>query len=181
MNTENLETEENEELLNTDEFAEADQDNTELDEVERLRQEVGEWKELAQRKAAEVDNIRRRSQQRELEIIGFAAENTISKLLTILDDLAAAHDAAQRSEDIAALRKGLEMIFTKTSKLFEEAGVQVLEAQPGEPFNVDVHEALMHQASEHPEGSVVMQIQRGYKLRDKVLKHAKVITSAGNA
>jgi molecular chaperone GrpE len=57
--------------------------------------------------------------------------------------------------------------------------VKVIEGGVGEPFNVDMHEALMHMPSELPEGHVVQMVQMGYTLHDKVLRHAKVITSAG--
>ena len=73
------------------------------------------------------------------------------------------------------------MIFAKTMKIFEDAGVSVIEAEAGQPFNVDVHEALMLSPSELPEGHVIQTIQRGYSLNERVLRHARVITSSGPA
>jgi molecular chaperone GrpE len=72
------------------------------------------------------------------------------------------------------------MIYAKARQIFEEAGVRVVDAEPGQPFNVDMHESLMHAPSEeHPEGQIIQPVMRGYQLNDRVLRHAKVITSAG--
>jgi molecular chaperone GrpE len=71
------------------------------------------------------------------------------------------------------------MIYTKTMKIFEDSGISVIEAEAGQLFNVDVHEALMLAQSDVPEGHVIQTVQRGYALHERVLRHAKVITSAG--
>lgn len=159
-------------------------DQTELQspessEIEEIKQELAQWKDLAVRRLAEVENIRRRTSQERAELLQHAAEHTIMRMLPVLDDLHAAVESARGSADSDSLRQGIEMIYTKALRIFEESGVRAIEAEPGESFNVEVHEALVHQPSEHPEGSVVQIIQRGYQLHDKVLRHAKVITSAG--
>jgi molecular chaperone GrpE len=71
------------------------------------------------------------------------------------------------------------MIYAKAVKIFEESGLAIVDAEPGHAFNVDMHEALMHTPSDVPEGHIVQVVQRGYQLRDKVIRHTKVITSAG--
>lgn len=142
--------------------------------------DVEYWKGLAQRKAAEVENIRRRAAAEKAQMADYAAEHIITHMLPVLDDLHAAVESSKSSPDAEALRAGIEMIYNKAMKIFEERGVSVISSGEGEPFNVDVHEALMHMPSpDHPEGHVVQIVQRGYALRDKVLRHAKVITSAG--
>lgn len=151
----------------------------ESSEVDDLRQELAQWKDLAVRRLAEVENIRRRTTQERAELLQHAAEHTIMRMLPVLDDLHAAVESARGSSDAESLKQGIEMIYTKALRIFEDSGVRIIEAAPGEQFNVDMHEALVHQPSNHPEGSVVQIIQRGYQLHEKVLRHAKVITSAG--
>jgi molecular chaperone GrpE len=114
-------------------------------------------------------------------LIEFANEHLIIKMLPVVDDLHTALEAAKKSSDSAGFLKGVEMIYTKAIKIFEDAGVFPIETAPGEPFNVEMHEALAHMPSnDAPEGHVLQEIQRGYKLREKVIRHTKVVTSAGN-
>jgi molecular chaperone GrpE len=99
----------------------------------------------------------------------------------LLDDLHAALEAGKKSDDYASMLHGVEMIYSKAMKMYEEHGVKPLVVEENLPFNVDEHEALMH--IPHPniaEGLIVQQVQRGYKLHDKVIRHAKVVTSAGS-
>lgn len=147
--------------------------------IESMQREIDEWKDLAQRRTADVENIRRRSRQREDELVKYSSEHVITKMLPVLDDLHAAVLSAKTTTDATAMRTGIEMIYSKALKIFTDAGVVPIETDAGEPFNVDKHEALMHMSSEHPEGAVVQTVQRGYQLHEKVLRHAKVITSAG--
>ena len=154
-----------------DNHAEQEQLHQETTDVQA---ELAEWKELAVRRLAEVENIRRRTNLEKQELLMHAAQHTITKMLPILE-------ASRTSKDTDSLIQGIEMIYAKTVKIFEESGVQVIEASAGEQFDVERHEALMHTPSEHPEGSVIQIVQRGYQLHDKVLRHAKVITSAGSA
>jgi molecular chaperone GrpE len=154
---------------------------TEMSELDALRKEVDEWKDLAHRKAAELENVRRRSILREQELTMFASEHLLTKMIPVLDDLAAAVEASAGSTDVASIKQGIDMIYAKASKIFEDAGVRVIESGVGQPFNVERHEALMHMPSDaHPEGHVIQEVQRGYLLHDKVIRHAKVITSAGS-
>lgn len=149
------------------------------DVIERLLAEVEEWKDLAHRRSAEIANIQRRTQQERQDLMAYASEHMITKMLPVLDDLHAAVDAARKSSESSALKTGIEMIYGKALKIFEDAGVIHIEAGPGELFNVEFHEALMHTPSDQPEGHVVQNVQRGYLLHEKVIRHAKVITSAG--
>jgi molecular chaperone GrpE len=155
-------------------------EDIDLDEqIIALRAEVEEWKEQAARRLAELENMRRRNEQERQSMMTHASERIITRMLPVLDDLHAAVEAARTSQDVTSLRTGIDMIYAKAVRIFEESGVHVIEAGPGEPFNVEFHEALMHQPSEHPEGHIVQSVQRGYQLHDKVIRHAKVITSAG--
>lgn len=152
--------------------------DTSLENVAALQQELEEWKDLATRRAAEIENIRRRTTQEKEQLSQYAAEQVLNKLLPVIDDLHNAIDASQTS-DLTALRDGLTMIFNKTVKVLQEIGVVVISGAEGDEFNVDKHEALMHISSPIAEGQIVQYVQRGYMLHDRVLRHAKVVTSAG--
>ncbi|MEY3386023.1 MAG: hypothetical protein RIR53_834 [Bacteroidota bacterium] len=148
--------------------------------TELLQREIDEWKDLAARRLADLENMRRRTAMEKQELHLRAAEHVITKMLPVLDDLHAAVEAAATTNESSALRTGIEMIFAKARQIFEDAGVTVIDAEPGQPFNVEMHESLMHTPSEHhAEGHIIQPVMRGYQLNDRVLRHAKVITSAG--
>lgn len=156
-------------------------ENISDDTVARLTKERDDLREQLVRQVAELDNYRRRSLKEKEELREYANQHLLLKMLPIIDDLHAALDiAAKGNHDAVAFQKGVEMIYHKAVKIFEEAGVRVIEDAVGQPFNVEVHEALAQLPSELPEGHVSQLVQRGYYLREKVLRHAKVITSAGS-
>lgn len=148
--------------------------------IESLKSERDELKEQLIRKAAELENVRRRSIREKQEMIDYANERLLFRMLELLDDINSAADASGQSTDYESLAKGIEMIRAKAVKLFDEAGVTRMEDGVGKEFDVNYHEALMMSPSEYPEGAVVQVIQPGYMLKEKVLRHAKVITSSGN-
>lgn len=149
-------------------------------EINKLQAEKEELKDQLIRKAAELENIRRRSIKEKQELLEFGNEKLLSKLLEIPDNLKNALDAAERNPDFESLKKGLELIYKTTTKLFESEGVKPMDDPTGNEFDVDYHDALMAQDSELPENHIVQVAVPGYMIKDKVLRHAKVITSTGN-
>lgn len=149
--------------------------------IDQLEKEKDDFRDQLLRKSAEFENYRRRTMKEKQDLIEFANEHLILKMLPVVDDLHTALEVAKKSSDHEGFLKGVEMIYAKAIKIFEDAGVFPIEAGPGEPFNVEVHEALAHMPSnDAPEGHILQEIQRGYKLREKVIRHTKVVTSAGN-
>ncbi|MBS1536552.1 MAG: nucleotide exchange factor GrpE [Bacteroidetes bacterium] len=144
-----------------------------------LEKERDEMREQALRRTAELENFRRRTIKEKQELTEYANQHLLFKMLPVIDDLHSALNAAQKNTDYQSLLEGVEMIYKKAVKIFEDSGVLVIESSLGEPFNVDVHEALAHLPSDTPEGHIIQEVQRGYLFRDKVLRHTKVITSAG--
>lgn len=177
---------ENEEIQNDDD-QETNQDSSDesldlSEKIGKLEAEKSELKEQVIRKAAELENFRRRTIKEKQELIEFGNEKLLFKFLELLDDINNAVDAGKKTTDYEALLKGLEMIHNKAEKLFLDAGVKQMDDPAGEEFDVDYHEAMMHVPNnEIPEGYVVQVIQNGYMLNDKVLRHAKVVTSAGKS
>lgn len=148
--------------------------------LEDISKEKDEIKEQLVRKAAELENIRRRSLKEKQDMIDYANERLLFKMLDTLDDINNAYNASISSNDFEALKKGVELMKNKAIKLFDEAGVKQIESYVGKEFDVNFHEALMKMPSDLPENFVVQEIQNGYMLNEKVLRHTKVITSAGS-
>ncbi len=146
---------------------------------EQLETERDSLKEKLARRTAELENVRRRSIKEKQDMIDYANEKLLYKMLSVVDDMDNALKAGKDSTDFKALYQGVEMIVNKVNRLFEEAGVKPMEDPVGKPFDVDYHDALMQIPSEFPEGVVVQEVQKGYMIGDKVLRHAKVVTSSG--
>lgn len=144
-----------------------------------LENEKKELQEQVLRRTAELENFRRRTQKEKEELIKFANEQLLQKFIQLLDDLANAVESSQNNSDYQALEKGIDLIYQKAKKLFEQEGVTEIENPVGKPFDYNFHEALMTIPSDLPEGYVVKELQKGYKLFNKVIRHTKVITSLG--
>jgi len=152
-----------------------------VDELEKLKKENEMLKDLLARKSAELDNFIKRTLKEKNELIDYANQSLLLKFLPLLDDFAKALEAGKKGSDCASLLKGIEMIYDKAIKTFSEAGVKRMEINPGDDFNVELHEALMQMPSEeYAEGKIVQVAEDGYLLKDRVLRHAKVLISSGN-
>ena len=141
--------------------------------------ERDELRDKLVRTIAEFENMRKRNLKEKEEMLTYANERLLFKMLEVLDDINAAVDAAQKTPDMDALLKGLEMIAQKASKQFDDFGVKPMEVNQGDDFDVNLHDAMMHIPSDIPDGKVYQVLQPGYMMYDKVLRHARVITSAG--
>ncbi len=147
--------------------------------IEQLMKEKSDLHEQLLRKVAEFENFRRRTQKEKEEIIKYGNEKLLAEFLSILDDLGNAVQNSKQNVDFDAMAKGIELIWLKAKKIFEQAGVVEIDSPVGKPFDVEYHDALMTMPSDLPEGYVVQELQKGYKFFDKVLRHTKVITSSG--
>jgi molecular chaperone GrpE len=148
------------------------------DELAQLRAERDEFREISLRKVAELENFRRRTDQERQELIVHANFKLLQKLLPVLDDLQRAVESGKSSTESKALLEGVELVLNKTIQTFADAGVSPMETV-GMEFDINLHEALMQMPSEAPEGQILQEAQRGYMLGNKVLRHAKVLVSAG--
>jgi len=148
--------------------------------IQILQNKNAELEDLLKRRTAEFENFRKRSIQEKTDLLEFGNARVFSALVDILDDLRNANDSAKKHQDITSLQSGLDMIYQKANKLFMEQGVKLMEVIVGDEFNVNLHEAMMIQTSELPEGHITMILQQGYLYKDKVIRYAKVATSTGN-
>jgi len=103
----------------------------ELSDMERVEKERDDFRDQLLRKSAEFENYRRRTMKEKQDLIEFANEHLIIKMLPVVDDLHTALEAAKKSSDPAGFLKGVEMIYTKAIKIFEDAGVFPIETAPG--------------------------------------------------
>jgi molecular chaperone GrpE len=131
-----------------------------------------------QRERAEFQNYKRRTAEEREREAGLANDGLIFKVLVLADDFDRAIDARPASlaeGDATAWAEGVGAIDRKLRALLESEGVRPIEVQAGEPFDAHQHEALVSVPdSELPEGSIVAELQRGYRIRDRVLRPTRV-------
>ena len=134
------------------------------------------------RAAAELDNYRKRVAREKEELARFTSERVVAALLPVLDNLERAIDAAQKhGPDNSSLLDGITQVYSQFRRSLAEFGLQDVTTNAGHPFDPNLHEAVSHVESvEHPEGHVVEQLQRGYKLADRLLRPARVVVSKGS-
>jgi molecular chaperone GrpE len=165
------------EILPGDEFADGGEKAPEQTEEEKLRAQVAELKDKLLRSQAEWDNSRKRLERTKDEAVRYAAEGLLEKLLPVVDNFEMGMQAAQSATDAKAISQGFEMVLAQLRQVLRDAGVEPVDAM-GQPFDPHRHEALGHQDSEeHPEGHVIMQTRKGYKLKDRLLRPASVFVA----
>jgi molecular chaperone GrpE len=153
------------------------------EQLEELKQRAAKadehWERLL-RTTADFDNFKKRAAREKQEAIKFANENLIRKLIPVVDALEMALAAAQNSPTEAAqsLQAGVSMVHQQLLGALNEAGLEEVDAT-GKIFDHNLHEAVSQQVSaELPEGQVVQQLRKGYKLRDRLLRPASVVVAA---
>lgn len=148
-------------------------------EIEALKVALAEANNRHLRLMAEFDNFRRRSAKEQLDLIETANGKLLEKLSEVQDNFDRAFAAENKAQDLEAFEKGMQMIYNQFAKVLTDAGLEQIDPT-GKEFDPNLHEALMQQPSETiPEGHVVTVFQKGYKLKNKILKTAKVIVSSG--
>ena len=147
------------------------------DPVEKLKGELAAEKDRNIRLLADFDNYRRRVTREKNETYQRATESAIADLLPVLDNFDRAIAQAPAAGDPFA--DGVRMVFSQFSEVLAKAGVKPIEAL-GADFNPADHEAIAYQPSaDAPEGKVIYEARRGYRIGDRVLRPASVIVSSG--
>jgi molecular chaperone GrpE len=145
--------------------------------VETLQKELDEYKDKLLRKAAEFENFKRRTENDQLNLINYAAESFVLKVLPVYDDLERSLMHIEDENTLDAVKEGLKMVYNKFGKILEEQGIKKIDAK-GKPFDVNFHEALMQQKAEGvAPHTVIEEVEAGYMYKDKVIRHSKVIVS----
>ena len=149
--------------------------STDTDKTAEYEATIADLKDKYLRQAAEFDNYRKRVLKEKSELIQNGGESVISSLLPIIDDFERALQNMKKSDDTAALKEGVELIYQKFMKTLESNGLKTIETKEAD-FNTDFHEAvaMIPAPNDDSKGKVVDCVQKGYKLNDKVIRHAKV-------
>jgi molecular chaperone GrpE len=162
---------------NVSEKASADtqEEEEELDSLEKAQKEIEELKTQLLYKAAEFDNYRKRTLKERAELILNGGEKFITAVLPIIDDMERAIDNGEKTDDPEVLREGMILIHQKFMKTLEAQGVTKIDTENAD-FDTDVHEAvaMVPGMGDDKKGKVIDCLQQGYKLNDKVIRHAKV-------
>jgi len=139
--------------------------------------QVNELKDQLLRKAAEFENYKRRTEVYQSELLKYAAESFILKVLPVYNDFERSLSHIKEAKDVDAIKAGLQLVFDKFTKALNEQGVSKM-VTVGREFDFNLHEALLQQeADDAPPNTVIQEVEPGYLYKDKVLKHAKVIVS----
>lgn len=146
-------------------------------ELEEARKLADENYQRYLRTQADFDNFRRRSRQEKEDFAKYASAKLIEQLLPIVDNFERALAASKENRDHDALLKGVDMIYRQLEGVLAQEGLKPIEAV-GQPFNPEFHQAVMQvQSEEHEEGVVLEEMQKGYILKDKVLRPSMVKVS----
>ena len=158
------------ETLN-DQDPQQQQDETQPDPLEEIRRERDALQDRLLRTAAEFDNYRKRMDKERRDLAEYTAGEAIKDLLPIIDNLERALQASALDDP---LRKGVELIHKQMLEILRRRGVTAIEAL-GADFDPNVHEAVTQEESaQHREGEVMEELQRGYKVGDRLLRPAMV-------
>lgn len=140
-----------------------------------LEDRIAELEDKNLRMMAEFDNYRKRTNKEKLDLMATAGERIFTEMLPLVDDFERAVEAMQKTEDINALREGIQLIQQKFISFLEKQDVHAIETENAD-FNTDEHEAItLFAAGEDKKGKVIDCTQRGYKLGEKVIRFAKVV------
>ena len=163
---------ENAESVQTEEVSETEQLQAKLAELEAR---VAELEDLKLRQMAEFDNFRRRTNKEKLELMTTAGERIFKDMLPLVDDFERAKDAMAKTDDIEAVRQGIELIYSKFIGFLAANDVKVIDTTDAD-FNTDLHEAITtFAAGEDKKGKVIDCTQKGYTLGEKVIRFSKVV------
>jgi len=145
------------------------------DPLEAAQKEIEELKNKHLYLVAEYDNYRKRTLKERAELILNGGEKVIAAILPVLDDMERAMENGEKTDDPAVLREGMTLIHQKFIKILENQGVSRIETENAD-FDTDIHEAvaMVPGMGDDKKGKVIDCLQQGYKLHDKVIRHAKV-------
>lgn len=143
---------------------------------EQLQSELDKLKDAHLRLVAEYDNYRKRTLKEKSELIRSGGEKVLTELLPVVDDLDIALQNLDKATDLDALKEGMHLIYAKFADYLSRQGVTPITTEEA-PFDEELHEAIatFPAPSEELKGKIIDCVKKGYKLHDKVLRHASVV------
>lgn len=146
--------------------------------LQKLQDELAESKDKYLRLYSEFENFRRRTAKEKLEMVQTANEDLMSALIPVIDDFERAEKSFEdENTDLKAVKEGIQLIYNKFRKVLEQKGLRVMEGKEGMDFDPDYHEAITQipAPKKSLKGKIVDVVEKGYMLKDKVVRYAKVV------
>lgn len=152
------------------------QNEEELSEEEKLREDLAKEKEKFLRLFAEFENYKRRTSKERMDLFKTAGQEVIVAMLPILDDFDRALKELSKSED-KEMFKGVELISNKFRETLKNKGLEQVEAEPGDTFDAEVHDAITQipAPDKKMKGKIIDVVEKGFKLGDRIIRHPKVV------
>jgi molecular chaperone GrpE len=149
------------------------------DDSEGLQADLNRFRDLALRSQADFENYKKRSAREKEEAIKYANSSLLEKLLAIVDNFELGLEAARAEGENSPVFSGMSMVLKQLMDFLRDNGLQPIDAT-GQKFDPNLHEAIAHEPSdEFPEGVVVRQTRRGYRMKDRLLRPSSVVVSSG--
>ena len=147
------------------------------EQIEELQKQLAAQKDAYLRLMADLDNFRKNTLRDKQNLLKYGGEDAFKKLLPVIDDFERAIDHMEKSDDINSLREGVNLIYSKFKTYLEQNELTVIPAEMGETFDENIHDAMTLFPAPTPElkGKVVDCVTKGYKLKDKVIRFARVV------
>ena len=144
------------------------------DAISKLKDEIDKINNQYIRLAADFDNYRKRQMQEREALLKYGAEDTLKKLIETLDTIDRAVASTEKLEDVKAVKDSYNIVFKQLFDALNKIGLEVIETKDA-TFDPNLHEAVMQTpTSEYPEHAIIAELQKGYKLGDRVLRPALV-------
>lgn len=150
----------------------------EISEVD-FEAEAAKLKDLALRARADLDNFRKRALREKEEAIRYANNGLLERLLPVIDNFELGLDAAKTAADTASIFQGMSMVQKQLHDFLKNNGLEEVQAE-GEAFDPNKHDAVSQEFSaDIPDGHVIRQVRKGYKIKDRLIRASSVIVSKG--
>jgi len=145
----------------------------------QTKAELEKFRDLALRASADLDNYRKRMSKEREEAIKFANSSFLERLIPILDNFEFGLEASRSASSPVSILEGMKMVQKQIQDFLSSAGIEMIDAT-GQHFDPQLHEAISQEESKQvPDGIVIRQLRRGYKLRDRLIRPANVVVSKG--
>lgn len=149
------------------------------DDGENLQADLDRFRDLALRSQADFENYKKRAAREKEDAIKYANTSLLERLLPILDNFELGLSAARSEGETSPVFSGMNMILKQLNDFLIESGAQPIDAE-GKQFDPNLHEAIARESSDDvPEGTVLRQTRRGYRLKDRLLRPSSVVVSSG--
>ncbi len=146
-----------------------------------LQADLDRFRDLALRSQADFDNFKKRAAREKEDAIRFANSSLLERLIAVVDNFELGLSAARGEGEKTPIYAGMSMVLKQLTDFLAESGLQPIDAE-GQKFDPNLHEAIASEPSaEFPEGTVVRQMRRGYRLKDRLLRPSSVVVSSGEA